>query len=126
MINEKYNQIIHESYENYSKVLVDSITFSERNKYFKVNGLEFNSGYPNYIHFTKEEFIDKCKTDIEFSERWGLMIEKRELCGLERWSLCKNEIDVDDADLYSKLDRLNIPTKLITITYNNETIESYE
>ena len=39
MNNERYNQIIDEAYENYSKALVDSITFSERNKHFKVDGL---------------------------------------------------------------------------------------
>jgi len=60
-----------DAYKNYSKTPVDYITFSERNKHFKSNGLEFNSGYPNYIHFTKEEFIDKIKTDDEFAKKWG-------------------------------------------------------
>ena len=74
MNNERYNQIIDEAYENYSKSLIDSITFSERYKHFRVDGLEFNSGYPNYIHFTKEEFINKIKTDVEFAKKWGLTI----------------------------------------------------
>ena len=28
---------------------------------------------------TKEEFINKCKTDTEFLEKWGLKIEEREV-----------------------------------------------
>ncbi len=28
---------------------------------------------------TYQEFIDKCKTDSKFSEKWGLKIEEREL-----------------------------------------------
>ena len=33
---------------------------------------------------SQEEFINKCKTDTEFSERWGLKIEERELSLKER------------------------------------------
>ena len=34
-----------------------------------------------------EEFIDKCKTDTEFSERWGIKIEEREFSLEERMDL---------------------------------------
>lgn len=51
---------------------------------------------------TKEEFVELCKNDITFSVYWGLKIEEREVV--------ENES----------------PTKLITLTYNNETIETYE
>jgi hypothetical protein len=94
--------------------------------------------YKNYVnnrpsqfygpYYTQEEFINKCKTDTEFSEKWGLKIEERELSHKERYDEY-NKIYQDrcTADCYTKedFDDKGIPTKLITITYNNETIESY-
>jgi hypothetical protein len=78
---------------------------------------------------SQEEFINKCKTDSDFSEIWGVKIEERELSHKERYNEY-NKIYQDrcTADCYTKedFDDKGIPTKLITITYNNETIESYE
>jgi hypothetical protein len=86
---------------------------------------------------TKEIFINKCKTDSEFSKRWGLKIEERELSLVDRTKILVSKSD-NKKDFYDRngrliveehtlvLDEANIPTKLITITYNNETIESYE
>jgi hypothetical protein len=78
---------------------------------------------------SQEEFINKCKTDIEFSERWGLKIEERELSLEERHDI-KEQYGFDCRKLakpsIEQLDAANIPTKLITITYNDKTIESYE
>ena len=80
---------------------------------------------------SQEEFINKCKTDTEFSERWGLKIEERELSLKERiilagydyenrgdigWNMLKESVDLDNS----------ISRKLITVTYNDKTIESYE
>ena len=104
MNKERYNQIIDEAYENYSKMV------------WKITDIPL---------YSKEEFTNKCKTDPEFSEKWGLKIEERELSLEERnkWSwdnwgiICEME---------SVLDEQEVPTKLITLTYNNETIESYE
>ena len=90
-MNNEPQVLIDEAYENYTKSLIDSITFSERGKHFKSNGLEFNSGYPNYIHYTKEEFINKCKTDQDFSEKWGLTIEEREVSLEERLPIWDNK-----------------------------------
>ena len=123
-MNKEQQELSDLAYENYSKALIESITFSEREKHFKSNGLEFNSGYPNYIHYTQEEFINKCKTDTEFNERWGLKIEERELSDEE-------SIFHYEKELYSPLRIIDskipvMPTKLITITYNDKTIESYE
>ena len=52
MNKEKYNQIMMEAYRQYSE--------KSARKLFKSN--------------TYQEFIDKCKTDPEFSEKWGLKI----------------------------------------------------
>jgi hypothetical protein len=84
---------------------------------------------------TIQEFIKKIKTDDKFSERWGLNIEERELSRDERIDLYwkeytggvkgKYEPPFDDF-IDSKLTTRNIPTKQITIIYNDKIIESYE
>lgn len=110
MNKERYNQIIDEVYEKYH----------QENKHMM------------YLTFLlKEEFINKIKTDTEFSEKWGLKIEEREFSLEERKRIYEmeytNDIEVENNHwLESKLKTRNIPTKLITITYKNETIESYE
>ena len=80
---------------------------------------------------SKEEFINKCKTDPEFSEKWELKIEERELSTQERNEWFRVHLNGNNPFMKSdwkdfELDQQNIPTKVITITYNNETIESYE
>jgi hypothetical protein len=92
----------------------------------KMGGLNHNVTY----WLTKEEFINKCKTDSEFSEKWGLKIEERELIDKERIELAGGRIQ----DKYPALvemslrvcDERDILTKLITVTYNDQIIESYE
>ena len=77
--------------------------------------------------FTKEEFINKIKTDDEFAKKWGVKVEVRELSMEERWEMANLTPNMSEFDYCNKLcDEYNVPTKLITITYNNETIESYE
>ena len=80
---------------------------------------------------SKEEFINKCKTDTEFSEKWGLKIEERELSKSElnisyniRRGVGKVDTNYSIGTVKSKYP--SIPTKLITITYNGTKIESYE
>jgi hypothetical protein len=85
----------------------------------------------------QEEFINKCKTDPEFSEKWGLKIEERELSLEERVVIFnqkkeKGEIVIPEfksvGDMNAWTNRLldnDIPTKLITTTKITK-IESYE
>jgi hypothetical protein len=91
--------------------------------------------YPESFIVSKEEFINKIKTNPEFSERWGLKIEERELSHKERinisWSIFfPDRKDENIPDWWNvktlTMDEKRIPTKLITITYNDKTIESYE
>ena len=122
------------------------------NRYITSKDLIIDDAYQNYVKthrvgflgikntiMSQEEFINKCKTDPEFSEKWGLKIEERKLSLEERLELWyqKNksetgkrgiwEIDyIEKYEGHKKLNSYNIPTKLITLTYNNETIESYE
>ena len=113
----------------------------EYTKWFYDNAVPSVSGKPILNGegiLTRGEFINKCKTDTEFSERWGLKIEERELSLEERSIIAKsNHYEVsqnikrsvrvdEDRTLHKNLDEINIPTKLITITYNDKTIESYE
>jgi hypothetical protein len=110
-------QIIDKVYKRYvmlPKELSDVISDNE-----KFNGR----------NLTQEEFINKCKTDSEFSEKWGLKIEERELSLEERQNLyfkLNPEFRLVHENMNKQMDKFNTPTKLITITYNNETIESYE
>jgi hypothetical protein len=83
-----------------------------------------------YRQYAQEEFIDKCKTDTEFSEKWGLKIEERELSleeRFEKFGLGMAVYDTVKEKEYwkTRLDETSTPTKLITITYNDKTIESY-
>ena len=107
-------QIIDKAYENYCMSYKD--------------GHEFYEDETVKRSFTKEEFINKCKTDSEFSEKWGLKIEERELSLDERDDLFDKQYKSSDKKglEYEIEINKNLPTKLITITYNGETIESYE
>jgi hypothetical protein len=81
----------------------------------------------NHHLYLKEEFINKCKTNPEFSEKWGLKIEERELSLEERGDIYETNFKGLKRNKSNEdFDKINIPTKLITITYNDKTIESYE
>jgi len=108
MYNEQ-QQIIDEVYENYQ-------------------GSRECQWTPTYFPtpLIKEEFINKCKTDPEFSERWGLKIEERELSLEERATIWNNTHNpVGNIYTHNQYNENDIPTKLITITKITK-IESYE
>ena len=120
-------QIIDEVYENYENAYYKGHAFG----YKKLNDNEFSPD----LKISKEEFINKCKTDSEFSEKWGLKIEERDLTREERIDLYAKEYTPGMRNKYeppfddfidAKLSVRNIPTKLITITYKDTIIESYE
>jgi hypothetical protein len=106
-MNKEQQELLDEVYENYESRQI--------NMYIPI--------------WSQEKFINKCKTDSEFSERWGLKVEERELSLEERHDI-KEQYGFDCRKLakpsIEQLDAANIPTKLITITYNDKTIESYE
>jgi len=132
-----YNQIIDEVYETYKTIHKHDIRTEADRSQLVIESLEKQLIYP------KEEFINKCKVDSKFSEKWELKIEERELSLKEQahaynnWLEKQNYnpkhqskiIDIDklsESNLMTILQSLPGPTKLITLTYNNETIESYE
>jgi hypothetical protein len=129
-MNKEQQELLDESYKDYF------IKKSSETGPFGVAG----------IIPTKDEFINNCKNNPEFSERWGLNIEERELSWEERRDLLTPEQydgaalnkyghkDCGFGDISPFTDKVihywmnlhNIPSKLITITYNDKTIESYE
>ena len=145
------NQIIDDAYNSYLKHTIIGVnTGLDRVKGYLNSCLVEYDGY--YEHFTnpsfqygyrphtKEEFINKCKTDTEFSEKWGLKIEESELSRKERSDyyykngnkegIVEGSLDrpiwEDNEFAHKWYDERNVPTKLITITYNGTKIESYE
>lgn len=124
---EILKQLINQAYENYSE------------EYEKDNSVGLSllvhrvDGRTSYRKPDIEMFESMCTHDKNFSEKWGLKIEKRELNLSERYKIWfrnnyetgmeYNEEVVPD---FSKDYYEPTPTKLITVTYNNETIEVYE
>jgi hypothetical protein len=110
----------------------------EYTKWFYDNAAPSVSGKPILNGegiLTRGEFINKIKTNPEFSERWGLKIEERELSVIERIVIAETNTEVipgfdshfdTDEDVHKVLDTWDAPTKLITITYKETIIESYE
>ena len=132
-MNNEQQELLDDAYKNYkSKINLQNnweITL-------RVGGVD-TIGQQELL--SQEEFISKIKTDTEFSQRWGLKIEERELSLEERCDeyIKRHPKETNDGVLNYKwigdnlcthedYDKWNIPTKLITITYNNKTIESYE
>ena len=119
-MNKEHQQIIDEVYQNYLTNFIPPTC---------PPNLDVQPSY--YEPMTKEWFIKSIKESglrgEEFSKTWGLKIEVRELDMFERWELANLTPNMSEIDYCNKLcDEHNVPTKIITITYNNETIESYE
>jgi hypothetical protein len=125
-MNKEQEQIIDEVYENYLNNFIEPVC---------PPNLDVQPSY--YEPMTKEWFVKSAKErgirGDEFSERWGLKIDERELSHDERFviykKVCNRDLQPHISGVNFKqfhFDESNIPTKLITITYNNKTIESYE
>jgi hypothetical protein len=111
-------QIIDEVYKNY----LNEWTFEK----YPNDGSVYSVEPIKVKEHSKEQFVYRCKTDPEFSEKWGLKIEERELSLEERFELFKKQNNGSHPEDIEIMDDYDIPTKKITLTYNNETIESYE
>jgi hypothetical protein len=117
-MNKEQQELLDEAHNNYLNKCLDK-------KWMKKN--VFFDGSSNHHLYLQQEFINKCKTDTEFSERWGLKIDERELDMMERWKIADLTPNMEEFDFANYMcDKHNVPTKLITITYNDKTIESYE
>jgi hypothetical protein len=130
-MNKEQQELLDEAYDNYSNKLL----FNEKDCH-----IDYSINQPNktFIPYSQEEFINKCKTDTGFSKKWGLKIEERDLNHDERFRIAYKNLELrKKLEAQSKMlhypdghnkvmDDANIPTKLITITYQDKTIESYE
>ena len=134
-MNKEQQELLDEVYENYRN------SYPDAEKTFQYEKSTFETR-----RMTKDEFIDMIKSDVEYGRRWGLKIEEREMSLEVRIELTIKSITATDGVNAALLWELscqgkskskilnalndsprNIPTKLITITYNNDkTIESYE
>ena len=125
MNKERYSHIIDEVFKKYA----DSHWTPPENPDGPLLSGKLWSLKP--MQHSKETFINECKTDKEFSERWGLKIEEQELSHDERIIFMNKKLGVTDTlpqyyNTDDEMDKNNVPTKVITVTYNNETIEFHE
>jgi hypothetical protein len=109
-----------------------------KNHILNLSSVEIHDVLQHDNLITQEEFINKIKTDDEFAKKWGLTIEVRELSQEERFKIAyknlelRKKLESESAMLHypsghSKvMDDANIPTRAISLTYNDKTIESYE
>ena len=130
-MSKEQQEVLDDAYNRYRATIIKEF-YEDTKELRKWATVEGPGGH------TKEEFINKCKTDTEFSEKWGLKIEERELSHDERFRIAYKNLELrKKLEAQSKMlhypdghnkvmDDANIPTKLITITYNDKTIESYE
>jgi hypothetical protein len=123
MSKERYNQIIDDIYKNY---LIEDVKVLPNMSKEKMTEMGFR--------LSKKELINKCITDNKFSEKWGLKIEERELSLEERMQIWNERIKGlfimliwgHDKTQEESLNEHNIPNKLITLTYQDESIQFYE
>jgi len=136
-MNKEQQELLDKAYNKYQSQTwfhIDDLASLKES-----DGMNMSTGERKkvYRQYAQEEFIDKCKTDTEFSEKWGLKIEERELSLEERFNIKYpgGRFSIFQENFPNThrrnnpndlLDVFNIPTKLITITYNDKTIESYE
>jgi hypothetical protein len=140
-MNKELIDWVDEVYENYTEsVYSDGIRYMDDVKeYDEIYDSESGDEWPIVVPYTKDDFIERIKSDNKFAERWGVSVNRRELTFEER---CEIQIDKLDG-MYSSeknifihhsidevkritMDKNKIPKKVISLTYNNKTIEIYE
>ena len=115
-MNKEQEELLDEVYDHYCNSNPDA------EKTFQYEGHNIETR-----RMTKDEFVDMVKTDEEYGRRWGLKIKERELSLEERATIWNNTHNpVGNIYTHNQYDENDIPTKLIIITYNDKTIESYE
>jgi hypothetical protein len=126
------DELIDESYKNYCDAYEKDNSLGTLLLVSRVDGKSM------YRKIDKDRFILLCTHDKAFSERWGLKIEKSDLSLWERTLIARsNHYEIsenikmnlgidEDHTLHKILDESGIPSKLITLTYQNEKLEFYE
>jgi hypothetical protein len=138
-MNKEQQELLDEAYENYVKWVESSENQNNKNEIVKIPDsketlIKTIKGDDEIVKKMGKRYCD------EFSEKWGLKIEERELSRNERSDyyykhgnsegIVEGSLDrpifEEDEVAHKWYDERNVPTKLITITYNDKTIESYE
>jgi hypothetical protein len=118
-MNNEQQELLDEVYGNFIK------SYTGKDNEIILPPLDYINDDGNLM--SKNQFITNIKYDYWFSKKWGLKIEERELSEGER-GLLLQPLGLDPLTKEGR-DRLwkenNLPTKQITITYNDKTIESY-
>ena len=130
---KEQQELLDDAYKNYLQHYADE--YNEEQKKAQKNPLHWmEMEYTNIRPYPKEDFINKCKTDSEFSEKWGLKSEERDLSWKERSELLSTEQFYEfgflspftNGIINYYLNQKNIPTRLITIKYNDKIKLRYE
>jgi hypothetical protein len=126
-MNKEQQELVNEAYIKYQNQTMfhtdDLVSLKE------LDGMYMSTGEKTkvYRQFAPKEFINKCKTDSEFSEKWGLIIEERELSLEERATIWNNTHNpAGNIFTHNQYDENNIPKRAISLRYNHKTITSYE
>jgi hypothetical protein len=121
MKTEDFNKIVDEVYNHYLETHQDEPFILQEE-----------------MDLSKEDFIKKVTNNYGFGQLFGISLNERELSLDERFRIAYKNLDLrKELESQSKMlhypdghnkamDEANIPTKLITIKYNDKTIESYE
>ena len=120
-MNNVQQELLDKAYENYLK--------GGNIKWLKQIKVETPSGtILATIPYDKEEFIEKCKTDDEFSKEWGLKIEEIKLSQSQRFNWYGNKIGsfMHHDHIEQEMDEYGVPTKQIIITQKDTIIQIYE
>jgi hypothetical protein len=140
-INNQSTDLIGDTYTNYLKKRTTSNKDNIRVPHTLENGMTGQISRP----YTQEEFINKIKTDEEFAKKWDVIVEVRELSREERYNLMPTKTGHSKGNIENRkkinnfegnttgvsyheewLDSFCIPTKSISLTYNNQTEVIYE
>jgi hypothetical protein len=104
-----------------------------KERFYQIIDEVYNKYLTKYVGYddvpSKELFLFEIKNNTEFSEKWGLKIEERELSENERYKIFDErgyEFRMNNWSKEEQYDKANIPTKLITLEYNQEKIYIYE
>jgi hypothetical protein len=134
-MSKEQQELLDEAFSKFLKYKIENLFDTRWDVIIEMNTSDNTKPYfATGRRLSQEEFINKCKTDSEFSEMWGLKIKERELSGSERYTIARqyglcpkySNIGIENCTEEEHYNKYNVPTKLITITYNDKTIESYE
>ena len=93
-MNREQQELLDDVYENYKSTTLEN----DMKKSAWELTVQSMSGEKFIFILSQEEFINKCKTDTEFSEKWGLKIEERELTTVRE----RKKYDIHFDDLFGE------------------------